>query len=79
VQLDALHVVHFDSEGIPDGLQVHLYLGSKGRLLDGLFEALPLPGEAWAEEGHDGYQQWLDTAKAIFKLIYKEPKTKPEG
>jgi hypothetical protein len=56
-----------------------IYLGSKGRLLDGLFEALPLPGEDWAEEGQDGYQQWLETAKAIFKLIYKEPRARSEA
>jgi hypothetical protein len=56
----------------------NLPLGSKGRLLDGLFEALPLPGEEWPEHGPDGWKQWLATAEAIFRFVYPDPKKRTE-
>jgi len=52
----------------------NLPLGSKGRLLDGLFEALPLPGQDWSEDGPDGWKQWLATAEAVFRFVYPEPR-----
>lgn len=36
--------------------------------IDGLLEELPAKGQPWSEEER---QQWLDTAKSIFNMIYK--------
>jgi hypothetical protein len=40
--------------------------------IEGLVKTLPAAGTVWADAGQ---QQWLDAAKAIFKLIYPAPET----
>ena len=38
--------------------------------IEGLVKTLPAAGTVWPDAGQ---QQWLDAAKAIFKLIYPAP------
>ena len=39
-------------------------------LIQGLFQTLPTPGMAWPNERRE---QWLNTARAIFGLIFTAP------
>jgi hypothetical protein len=42
----------------------------------GLLDTLPEPGAAWPNEARE---QWLETARNIFALIYKDAGPKPEA
>jgi hypothetical protein len=39
-------------------------------LIQGLFQTLPTPGMAWPKERRE---KWLDTARAIFELLFTKP------
>ncbi|HEY7523139.1 MAG TPA: hypothetical protein VH720_05705 [Candidatus Limnocylindrales bacterium] len=53
-----------DGDGGGDGGNLH-------PLIRGLVETLPDPGTEWADEDQN---EWLDAARANFRLIYRRPK-----